>query len=189
LWIISSCGLRDECLNYMLRQFKFKTCLKLWVYSLSDPFKLQTTSSLLLLSLIQKPQCTTRQQCNILFGSTLMVPEAIQSLVACICIAMKVAVSTLSCHGHHNRRLLVVSASKDYGFVQSFPCCCCCVCYIYIFVIWTSPSIRTLNSCRDVQRSYKHNLWQFLLQVQTGPSWYSKFFNSSLSQYLLNLFR
>jgi hypothetical protein len=71
---------------------------------------------LLLLSLIQKPQCTTRQQCNILFGSTLMVPEAIQSLVACICIAMKVAVSTLSCHGHHNPWLLVVSASKDYGF-------------------------------------------------------------------------
>ena len=57
---------------------------------------------------------------------------------------------------------------------QSCPCCCC-VCYTCIFVIWTSPSICTLNSCRDVQRSYKHNLWQFLLRVRTGPSWYSKF--------------
>ena len=115
--ITSPCGLRDQCLNYVLQQFKFKTCLKLWVYSLSDPFKLQTTLSLLLLSLIQKPQCTTHQQCNILSGSTLMVPEASQSLVACICIAMTVAVSTLSCHGHHNPRLLVLSASKDCGVV------------------------------------------------------------------------
>jgi hypothetical protein len=101
----------------MLQQFKFKTCPKLWVYSLSDPFKLQSTSLLLLLSLIQKPQCTTHQQCNILPGSTLMVPEASQSLVACICIAMTVAVSTLSCHGHHNPRLLVLSASEDCGVV------------------------------------------------------------------------
>ena len=61
---------------------KFKTCLKLWEYSLSDPFQLQTTSSLLLLSLIKNPQCTIHWQCYILFGSTLMVLEASQSLVA-----------------------------------------------------------------------------------------------------------
>jgi hypothetical protein len=72
-------------------------------------------------------------------------------------------------------------------FLDKVCFCCCCVCYTHIFVIWTSPSIRTLNSCGDVQRSYKHNLWQFLLQVQTGQSWYSKFFNSSHSQYLRNL--
>ena len=40
-------------------------------------------------------------------------------------------------------------------------CCCYCVCSTCIFVIWTSPSIRNLNCCTDVQRSYKHNLWHF----------------------------
>ncbi len=79
--LYSKYTLCDQCLNYVLQQFKFKTCLELWVYSLSDPFKLQTTSLLLLLSLIQNLQCTTNQQCNILSGSTLMVPEASQSML------------------------------------------------------------------------------------------------------------
>jgi hypothetical protein len=118
LWIISTCELRDQCLNCTQQQFKFKICIQLWVYSLSDPFKLQTTSLLLLLSLIQNPQCTTNQQCNILSGSTLMVPaEASQSLVACICVVMTVAVSSLSSHGHCNPRVLVLSAIKDCGVV------------------------------------------------------------------------
>jgi hypothetical protein len=33
--------------------------------------------------------------------------------------------------------------------------------YTSFFGIWTSPSICTLNSCRGVHRSYKHNLWHF----------------------------
>ena len=61
----------------MLQQFKFKTWLKLWAYSLSDQFKLQTTSSLLLLSLIQNPQCTTHQQYNTSLKTTLFVSDKV----------------------------------------------------------------------------------------------------------------
>jgi hypothetical protein len=53
----------------------------------------------ILLSLIQNPQCTTYQQSNILSDSTLIVPEASQSLF--VCIVMTVAVSSLSSRGHH----------------------------------------------------------------------------------------
>jgi hypothetical protein len=87
------------------------------VYSLSDAFKLQTTSLLHLLCLIQNPQCTTHQQCNILSCSTLKVPGASQSLVACICIVMTGAVSSFSSHGHHNPWVLVLSAFEDCGIV------------------------------------------------------------------------
>ena len=38
-------------------------------------------------------------------------------------------------------------------FLYQLCCCCCCVCYTYIFAIWTSPSIHTLISCRDVPTS------------------------------------
>jgi hypothetical protein len=103
---------------------------------------------------------------------------------------LTVAVSSLSSHGHHHSRLLVLSAFEDCGVVVFLISCVlvAVVCYTYIIMIWTSTSIHTLNSCRDVLRSYEHNLCQFVFQVQTGQSWYSKFLNSSHSQYLLNLF-
>ena len=112
-------------------------------------------------------------------------------LVACICIVMTVAVSSLSKQGHHNPRMLVLSAFEGCGvvvFLISFVVAV--VLCVTLTFLWfeTSLSIRILNSCRDVQRSYKHNLWQFLLQFQTGQSWYNKSINSSHSQYLLNLF-
>ena len=184
MWIISTCELRDQCLNCTQQQFKFKICIQLWVYSLSDPFKLQTTLLLLLLSLFQNLQCTTHQQCDILSGSKQMVPEASQSLVACICIVMTLSWTPQS---------LGVGAFSIWGlqcccFLDQLCCCCCCVYYTSFFGIWTSPSICTLNSCRDVQRSDKHNFWYYSLQAQNGQSWYRKFLNSSHSQYLLNLF-
>jgi hypothetical protein len=96
---------------------------KTLTYSLSDPLKLQTTWLLLLLSLIQNLQCTAHQQCNNLSGSTLMVPEASESLVFCICIVMTVAMSLLSSHGHHNPQVLVLSAFEDCGVVAFLTSC------------------------------------------------------------------
>jgi hypothetical protein len=52
-----------------------------------------------------------------------MVPEASQSLVACICIVMTVALSSFSSHGHHNPRVLVLSAFEDCGVVVFFISC------------------------------------------------------------------
>jgi hypothetical protein len=46
-----------------------------------------------------------------------MEPEASQSLVACICIVVTVAVSSLSSCGHYNPWVLVLSAYEDCGAV------------------------------------------------------------------------
>ena len=75
-------------------------------------------------------------------------------LVACICIVMTVAVSSLSEQGHHNPRMLVLLAFEDCGvivFLISFVVVAVVVCVTHTFE--TSPSIRIFNSCIDVQRS------------------------------------
>jgi hypothetical protein len=187
--LYSKYTLCDQCLNYVLQQFKFKTCLELWVYSLSDPFKLQTTSLLLLLSLIQNLQCTTNQQCNILSGSTLMVPEASQSMLPASALIwqlqcphyLNIAITILEYWRCRHLRTAVLLFWSVLLFLL--------VCVTRSF-LWfeTSPSIRILNSCRDVQRSYEHNLCQFLLQFQTGRSWHSKFKNYSHLKTFLTFF-
>ena len=81
-------------------------------------------------------------------------------LVACICIVMTVAVSSLFEQGHHNPRILVLLAFEDCGvvFFISFVVVAV-VCVTHTFE--TSPNIRIFNSCIDVQRSYEHDLCQF----------------------------
>ena len=63
------------------------------------------------------------QQCNIIAGSSLMVPEPNQSLLACICIVVTVTVSLSSSHGHHNSWVLVLSAFEDCGAFVFFISC------------------------------------------------------------------
>ncbi len=170
MWIISPCGLHDQSLNYMLQQFKFKTCLKLWVFSHSDPCKLQTT---LLPS--YSPSSKIRNAPPISRATSFLTqPWLCQKQVNPFLSALS---WQLQCHHYpavdttflgcrcfqHLRTVLAL-------FLDQSCHCCCCVCCTYIFVVWTSPSSCNLNSCRDVQRSYEHNLWQFLLQVQTGQS-------------------
>jgi hypothetical protein len=46
-----------------------------------------------------------------------MVPEASQSFIACICIVMTVAVSSLSKQGHCNTQRLMLSAFEDCSVV------------------------------------------------------------------------
>jgi hypothetical protein len=60
------------------------------------------------------------QQCNILSGTTLMVPEASQSHIACICVVKTVAVSSLSSHGHHNPQVLVLYILGHRDEVQDY---------------------------------------------------------------------
>ena len=93
---------------------------------------------------------------------------------------MTVAVSSFSKQGHCHPQMLVLSALVE-------DCSVCLISLVVVVVcvthkiLWfeTSPSICILSSCRDVLRSYEHNLCQFLLQFQPGCSctcdWGSEF--------------
>ena len=111
-------------------------------------------------------------------------------LVACICTIMTVvAVSSSSKQVHCNPQMLVLSAFEDCSIVV-FLISLVIVVFVTHAILWfeSSPSIRILNSYRDVLRSYEHNLRQFLSHFQPGWSWYGQPFNSSRLKCLLNLF-
>ena len=102
-------------------------------------------------------------------------------LVAYICFVMTNAVSSLYKQGHLNPQMLVFSAFEDcrvVAFLINRVVASMCVTHT---ILWfeTSPSIRILNFCRDVLRSYEHNLRRFLLQFQPRWSWYGQPFNYS----------
>jgi hypothetical protein len=93
-------------------------------------------------------------------------------LIAYICIVMTNAVSLWYKPGHLNPQMLVFSAFEDcrvVAFLINRVVASMCVTHT---ILWfeTSPSIRILNFCRDVLRSYKHNLRQFCCSFNTdGP--------------------
>ena len=111
-------------------------------------------------------------------------------LVAYICIVMTNAVSLWYKPGHLNPQMLVFSAFEDCRvvvFLINPVVASMCATHT---ILWfeTSPSIHILNFCRDVLRSCKHNLRQFLLQFQPGWSWYGQPFDWNHLKCLLNLF-
>ena len=180
-WVISPCGLSDWHLNLILRQFKFITSIKIWVHSHTGPFMLDTVLSLHLFSaLTQNPQWSTNQ-CHILSYSPPWWCQSKSILVAYICIVMTNALSSLYKQGHLNPQMLVFSAFEDCSVVVFLINPVVAVVCVTHTILWfeTSPSIRILNFCRDVLRSYEHNLRRFLLQFQPGWSWYGQPFNYS----------
>ena len=168
-----------------------KTSIRLWVHTHNpDRIKFETRLSLHLFSLIRNPQYTTNDS-NILSGSTLMVPEASQSLLPASALWWQ-----LQCPH---------SPNKDTTILE---CWCCCHSRIEVLLFsWSVLSLLRLcvlhiHFC-DLNPVRASAFWipvemyrsptsttsgNFLLQFQTGQSWNSKFLNSSHSPYLLNLF-
>jgi hypothetical protein len=88
--------------------------------------------------------------------------------------------------GHLNPQMLVFSAFEDCRvvvFLINPVVASMCVTHT---ILWfeTSPSIRILNICRDILRSYEHNLRQ---KFQHGWSWYDQPFDWNHLKCFLNL--
>ncbi len=179
----------NNVLNWIRWQFKFKTSFKLWVHTL-----MFSTSHVMLIYItmwIAWPMFKSYDICfNNLNSKQALNSEFFHTLICSSfetnCRSSLSPSSKTHDAAHPDNTTLFYF---DVVFLISLVITVALYVHQVPVLFETSPSIRILNSWRNVQRFFHYNSWQFIIHFQTGRSWYySTYLNSSHSQYLLNLF-